>query len=53
MNNVARCLMQQCIHAKLMVKPEEADSPAEYVEVCGFFGVFFSYRLPLLKGCSE
>ena len=31
----ARLLLQQCQSAKLMVKPEEAGEPAEFVSVSG------------------
>lgn len=30
---VARALLQQCVHARLQVKPPEAGSEAEWVEV--------------------
>lgn len=30
---VARAVLQQCLHAKLQVKPAEQDSEAQFVEV--------------------
>lgn len=30
---VARVVLQQCLHAKLQVKPAEQDSDAQFVEV--------------------
>lgn len=36
----ARVVLQQCLHAKLQVKPQDKDSDAEWVEVSYVVSVF-------------
>lgn len=41
---VGKCIMQQCLSAKLMVKPAEGDdSPAQYVQVYKMFVIWILY----------
>lgn len=41
---VARALVQQCLHARLQVKPPEAGSEAEWVEVTSALAVWWRNR---------